>query len=163
LSLYKYLNIISISVAISIFILVVSSSFAQVADKPVTGMIIKDQDRSGYGVLSIHNNWRMDTVAVLADEDVKPLIAVFIRAKESYNITDINDGNYDLYFTIGNNWNPGKRKFDNTFGYYRYNPPLLFETIETDDEVEYSIYELDLYEAKGSNFIPDYFQFPDLK
>ncbi|MDD1741710.1 MAG: hypothetical protein LUQ47_00090 [Methanotrichaceae archaeon] len=144
-------------------ILVISSSLAQVIDRPETGMVIKDEDRSGYGVLSIHNNWRMDTVAVLADEDIKPLIAIFIRAKESFNITGIKDGNYDLYFTIGNNWNPDKRKFDNVFGYYRYNPSLVFESSETDDEIEYSIYELDLYEAKGSNFVPDYFQFPDLR
>jgi hypothetical protein len=151
------------SAALSILILLVSSSFAQVSDRPVTGTVIKDVDRSGYGILVIHNNWRMDTVAVLADQDIKPLIAVFIRAKDSLNITGIKDGSYDLYFTIGNNWNPDKRKFDNVFGYYRYNSPLVFETSENDDDVEYSIYELDLYEAKGSNFVPDYFEFPDLR
>ncbi|MCJ7444581.1 MAG: hypothetical protein MUO26_08645 [Methanotrichaceae archaeon] len=144
-------------------ILSLSNTFGQPAIRPDTGTLIKDVDRTGYGTLVIHNNWRMDTVAVLADQDIKPLIAVYIQAKGSLNITEIDDGNYNLYFTIGNLWNPEKRIFDNVFGYYRYNMPLIFETSEIDNEIEYSIYELDLYEAKGSNFVPDYFEFPDLR
>ena len=147
----------------TIIALSVSNAFAQVPTRPETGTYIKDIDRNGFGTLVIHNNWRMDTVAVLADQNVKPLIAVFIRAKESLNITGIEDSSYNLYFTVGNYWDSENRKFDSVFGYYRYSSPLIFETSEIGDEFEYSIYELDLYEASGSNFFPDYFQFPDLR
>jgi hypothetical protein len=152
------MNFIMAALAI-IIALSVSSASAQVPTRPETGTYIKDIDRSGDGILVVHNNWRMDTVAVLADQDVRPLIAVFIRAKDSWNITGIEDGSYNLYFTVGNYWDAENRKFDSVFGYYRCSSPLIFETSET----EGSKYELDLYEAGGSNFFHDYFQFPDLR
>jgi len=49
-------------------------------------------------------NWTMDTVAVLTDQNVKPLLVVYLRTKESINITGIKDGEYSLYFTIGDQW-----------------------------------------------------------
>ncbi len=146
-----------------IIALSVSNGSAQVPPRPETGTYIKDIDRDGFGTLIIHDNWRMDTVAVLTDQKVRPLIAAFIRAKDSMNITGIEDGTYNLYFTVGNYWDAENRKFDSVFGYYRYSSPLIFETSELGDELEYSVYELNLYEASGSNFFPDYFQFPDLR
>jgi hypothetical protein len=35
-------------------------------------------------------------------------------------------------------------------------------TDDTGNKIEYSIFELDLYEAGASNFLPDQFQFPDI-
>ena len=46
------------------------------SDRPETGAFLKDMPRDGYGLLTIHNKWTMDTVAVLTDENVKPLVAV---------------------------------------------------------------------------------------
>jgi hypothetical protein len=104
----------------------------------------------------------MDTVAVLTDQNVKPLLIVYLRSKESLNITGIKDGDYSLYFTIGDQWDGKAGRFSNVYGYYRYNTPLLFVTDDTGNKIEYSIFELDLYEAGASNFMPDQFQFPDI-
>jgi hypothetical protein len=131
--------------------------------RPETGTLIKDVARNGYGVLLIHNNWTMDTVAVLTDKHIKPLIAVYIRSKASYKIEKIEDGSYGLYFTVGNLWDEKARKFKSVLGYYHYNPQLVFETKETDSDIEYSVFELDLYEAGASNFVPENFEFPDLR
>ena len=132
------------------------------SDRPETGAFLKDMSRDGYGLLTIHNKWTMDTVAVLTDENVKPLVAVYIRAKDSLNITQIKDGEYNLYFTVGNEWDEKEGRFESILGYYRYRDPLVFETAENKDDIEYSVFELDLYEADASNFLPDQFQFPDL-
>lgn len=144
-------------------LLLLSSALAEQAVRPETGSFIRDSERNGHGLLIIHNNWRMDTVAVLADSGLTPLCAVYIRSRDSFNLTAIQDGAYGLYFTVGNLWNAREGKFDSLLGYYRYNSPLVFETTETDQEIEYSVFELDLYEARASNFLPDYFQFPDLR
>lgn len=104
----------------------------------------------------------MDTMAVLTDMNLKPLLAVYIRSKDSFSITKIEDGNYGLYFTVGNLWDAQARKFHSVLGYYRYNPPLVFQTTENETDIEYSIFELDLYEAGASNFVPEQFDFPDL-
>ena len=57
---------------------------------------------------------------------------------------------------------PGKESFDNVYGYYRYNTPMVFETKDVGEEVEYTILELDLYKADATNFMPDQFQFLDI-
>lgn len=131
-------------------------------ERPETGTLIKDFARNGYGELIIHNNWTMDTMAVLTDMNVKPFLAVYIRSKDSYNITKIENGSYGLYFTVGNQWDSVDKKFRSVLGYYRYNPALVFQTTETEKDIEYSIFELDLYEAGASNFVPDQFEFPNL-
>jgi hypothetical protein len=145
------------------FFILSSSAFSQLPVRPDNGTLIKDVARNGYGVLIIHNNWTMDTVAVLTDKNVKPLIAVYIRSKSTYKIEKIEDGSYGLYFTVGSLWDEKDRTFKSVLGYYRYNPLLFFQTNETDTDIEYSVFELDLYEAGASNFVPDYFQFPDLR
>jgi len=146
-----------------VLFLLCSPAYSQIPVRPETGDLIKDVVRNGYGQLIIHNNWTMDTVAVLTGKDVKPLIAVYIRSKDSYEIEKIEDGSYGLYFTVGNLWDEKNRRFKSVLGYYHYNPTLDFQTNETDTDIEYSVYELDLYEAGASNFIPDYFEFPDLR
>jgi hypothetical protein len=137
-------------------------SVSQPSFRPETGTLIKDIARNGYGELIIHNNWTMDTLAVLTDSHVKTLMAVYIRSKDSYKINKIEDGSYGLYFTVGNLWDTQARKFRSVLGYYRYDPSLVFQTNDTDTDIEYSIFELDLYEAGASNFVPEQFDFPDL-
>jgi hypothetical protein len=151
-----------LAIALAFFILC-SISVSDATDRPDTGTYIRDFNREGYGILTIHNNWTMDTVAVLTDKKISPLLAVYIRANESIEITNIEDGTYGLYFTIGNTWDTEKGTFRSVYGYYRYNQPLLFETSDVGNEIEYSVFELDLYEARFSNFQPDQFQFPDLR
>ena len=148
-------------IALVLFILC-STSVSQPTFRPETGTLIKDFARNGYGELIIHNNWTMDTVAVLTDSKVKPILAVYIRSKDSYKINKIEDGSYGLYFTVGNLWDAQARKFRSVLGYYRYNPSLVFQTNENETDIEYSIFELDLYEAGASNFVPEQFDFPDL-
>ena len=150
-----------LTITLAIFILC-SLSVSVPSDRPETGTYIRDTQRDGYGLLTIHNNWTMDTVAVLTDQNVKPLLVVYLRSKESLDITGIKDGDYGLYFTIGDRWDGQAGRFQNVHGYYRYNTPLLFVTDDTGNKIEYSIFELDLYEAGASNFLPDQFQFPDI-
>jgi len=134
----------------------------QSAERPETGTYIRDTTRNGYGLLVVYNNWTMDTVAVLTDRWDKPKVAVYLRAKDALEIEGIRDGQYSLYFTIGDGWNSSAGKFNHVYGYYHYNDPMIFETDDVGDEIEYTILELDLYEADATNFMPGRFQFPDI-
>jgi len=149
-------------IIILILLFGVSITQARPADRPETGTYIRDMHRDGYGLLVIYNNWTMDTVAVLTDKKVKPKLAVYLRAMDALEVDGIEDGEYGLYFTIGDGWNAGEGKFDKVYGYYRYNTPMLFETKDVGDEIEYTILEMDLYKADATNFMPDQFQFPDI-
>jgi hypothetical protein len=152
----------TMSIIIIILLFGVSCAQALPADRPETGTYIRDMHRDGYGLLVIYNNWTMDTVAVLTDNKVKPKLAVYLRAKDALEVSGIEDGEYGLYFTIGDGWNAGEGKFDKVYGYYRYNTPMLFETKDVGEEIEYTILELDLYKADATNFMPDQFSFPDI-
>ena len=81
-----------------------STALSQPTDRTETGTYFRDMQRDGYGLLAIHNNWTMDTVAVLTDRNLKPLLVVYLRSRESIEIKGINDGDYELYFTIGDQW-----------------------------------------------------------
>lgn len=135
---------------------------AEETGRPETGTYIRDSKRNGYGLLVIYNNWTMDTVAVLTDMRENPKVAVYLRARDALEIDGIKDGDYSLYFTIGDRWNFSAGKFDEVYGYYHYNDPMTFETDDAGDEIEYTILELDLYEADATNFMPGQFQFPDI-
>jgi hypothetical protein len=132
--------------------------------RPQTGYCVKNMTRSGLGEVTLHNHAKMDSVAVLADLDVKPLIAIYIRAGDTYNLTGIDDGSYGLYFTMGSGWDGKAGKFKSSRGLYRFNNPLAFKTEDGADDIEYSTFEVDLYEVPmgESNILPDNFQFPDL-
>ena len=148
-------------IALAILLPCICCIEAQFAERPQTGTYIKDMDRDGYGLLVIYNNWTMDTVAVLTDKRVKPKLAVYLRAKDVLEISGIEDGEYGIYFTIGEGWNASEGKFEKVYGYYR-DRTVTFETKDVGDEIEYTIQELDLFENKTTNYLPGQFQFPDL-
>jgi hypothetical protein len=104
----------------------------------------------------------MDTVAVLTDRWDKPKVAVYLRARDALEIDGLKDGEYGLYFTIGEGWNYSAGKFNEVYGYYHYNDPMIFETNDAGEEIEYTILELDLYQADATNFMPGQFRFPDI-
>ena len=150
-----------VSAALAVLLLC-TLCICQSAERPETGTYIRDTTRNGYGLLVVYNNWTMDTVAVLTDRWDKPKVAVYLRAKDALEIEGIRDGQYSLYFTIGDGWNSSAGKFNHVYGYYHYNDPMIFETDDVGDEIEYTILELDLYEADATNFMPGRFQFPDI-
>jgi hypothetical protein len=143
-----------------IILVLLSSIFitpAQSAARPETGTIIRDTIRSGDGLLVINNNWTMDTVAVLTDRWDKPKVAVYLRAKDALEVDGIKDGEYSLYFTIGNGWNSSAGDFETVYNHVLF-PPMVFETNDTD----YTIQEVELQEADATNFVPGRFSFPDI-
>jgi len=110
-----------------------------VEPRPDTGTFFKDSARDGLGKLTIINdNLQMDAVAVLLPQNSKSKLAVYIRSKESFTISGIEDGSYDMYFEIGNNWDSNSDKFGDNGGFYKLDIALPFETIERSDVTEYS-------------------------
>jgi hypothetical protein len=135
----------------------VSSTQALSSDRPETGTYIRDMNRNGDGLLVIYNNWTMDTVAVLTDRWDKPKVAVYLRTKDALEIDGISDGEYSLYFTIGNGWDSSAGDFETVYNHVLF-PPMVFET----DDTDYTIQEVELREADATNFVPGRFSFPDI-
>jgi hypothetical protein len=151
--------------AVVLFLLALIISAQAFDDRPVTGSVIKDTAMSGLGIVTVHNQGKMDAVAALTSLTLAPLIAVYVRQGESCNISGIDDGSYGLYFTMGEEWDNRTGSFDSTRGLYHFSNPLVFETKDFAFEVEYSVFDVNLYEVPEgkSNIIPATFDFPDLK
>ncbi|HPW72381.1 MAG: hypothetical protein IPI63_12385 [Methanothrix sp.] len=123
---------------ISIFILIalVCAASAQGQGyRPSTGTFIKDMLRNGCGELVITNDDRnRDALAVLTNLNKEPLIEVFIRSGESFRITEINDGQYDIYFKLGKGLIQTDLMFQENEVLYKLNRALEFNTKQISTE-----------------------------
>jgi hypothetical protein len=118
--------------------------------RPSTGTLISGSlILGGEGVLTIDNTkGGYDAVAILTYTGrTEPLSGVFIQKGESYTFRGIRDGVYDLYFILGNNWNPGIKKFMNHPMYERFTDNFDFSTTST----QYTIYRVTLYGVVSGN------------
>lgn len=136
---------------LSVFVLVTLICGASVQaqeSRPETGTFVKDTMRGGLGELTIINdNHKQDALAVLTNSDKAALIAVFIRSDESFTISGIADGTYDVYFKLGNKWDSNSAKFSEKGDHYRLDRPIVFETTQTLDGIEYCAWTLALKNA----------------
>ena len=142
-------------VAVLLFVASISAT-AQDYERPETGTFIKDSERNGYGVLVVENNNPVldnvtrDAVAMLTDADKNPIIAVYVREGESFEITGIEDGVFDFYFTVGDRWDDESARFSDP-EFYRTENPLPFETEIDGSQILYSQWTLTLEEVPGGN------------
>lgn len=97
---------------------------------------------NGYGKLEISNGTSHDAVAKLVSVITdKSVFNVYIKAKSTYTITDINDGNYKLVFNLGNNWDELNKKFLVGNSYEMFEELFDYSTtISQEGDYEYTNY-----------------------
>ncbi|MBN1640821.1 MAG: hypothetical protein JXA09_06275 [Anaerolineae bacterium] len=128
-----------------------------------TGTVIREVGaRNGSGQLEIGNELDTDGVAVLSRQDGAFLVAVYIRNHDSHNLTGIPDGTYELYFTLGEDWDAEQAQFTRKRRLSRFEDLFPFTTTAT----TYSIWSVTLHPVAGgtgaTESVPEG-QFPDLK
>ena len=135
-----------ISVLGLVLMMLIGGALVQAQEyRPETGTFIKDMQRNGLGVLTIVNSDnRMDAFAELTGLNKEPLIKVFIRAGESFTISGIEDGQYDMYFKLGNRWDQSNLKFLANETLYKLDKSLQFQTEETPQGRSYSAWTVAL-------------------
>lgn len=67
---------------------------------------------NGHGELEIDNGTSLDAIAKLVNINTnKSILTVYVKAKSIYNITSLSDGNYKLFFNLGNDWDDKLKAF----------------------------------------------------
>jgi hypothetical protein len=141
-------NLVIALVCTLIILVLIPPSVLAEGTRPSTGTFLKDTIKDGRGELTIINdNTQMDAVAVLNPSNNGTKLAIYIRSKDSFTISGIADGSYDMYFEMGNNWNSSSDKFTDKGGFYRLDRSLPFETIERSNGIEYSAWTVALETA----------------
>ncbi len=125
-----------------------------------TGTVIKQTGaRNGEGELTVENGLDLDAVAVLSRDDW--LFAVYIRNNSSHRLTGIPDGSYDLFFTLGEDWDAAQGAFTRRRDLSRFDEPFPFTSTPT----TYTVWSVTLHPVPGgtadSHDVPVN-QFPDL-
>lgn len=97
---------------------------------------------NGYGELEISNGTNHDAVAKLVSVITdKSVFNVYVKAKSTYTITGINDGNYKLVFNLGKNWDEINKKFLVGNSYEMFEEPFNYSTtISQEGDYEYTNY-----------------------
>jgi hypothetical protein len=120
-------------------------------ERPETGAFIKPSDMNGICRLDIINNGAIDAVAYLCTMQKEITAAVYIRSGDRFNLTEIDDGSYELYFRQGLDWNASTEKFDVNATSSKMDDSLVFETEKTPEGVRYTWGEITLQEVEDGN------------
>lgn len=109
---------------------------------------------TGSGELQIKNGTTLDAIAKLVSTDTnKSIFTVYIKAKSTYRIEKINDGNYKLFFNLGNDWDTVVKAFKVNSSYEVFEEQFDFATREYIEgnyiNTEYSTFEVTLNPVYG--------------
>ena len=132
------------------------------APRPDTGLLGRYIQEMGRGELLIKNGTDGDGVVILATAGDVPAQAAYIRAGESFQMAEIADGAYRLYFSKGDGWDAAGKAFIRNVTRQRFEDTFAFETTET----QYTGYEVTLYGVADGNAATedvDAEQFPALQ
>jgi hypothetical protein len=111
-------------------------------------ILIDNMFPRGLGELNIQNaRTDKDAVAILVRSgSLEPLIAVYIEAGEKNTMKGILDGNYILYYTLGQEWDPVARQFNRNAEYYRSSSVMSYtttsKTTRTQFEWSWTVYDV---------------------
>jgi hypothetical protein len=125
-----------------------------------TGTVVKQTGAmNGDGELTVENGLGLDAVAVLSRETW--LLAVYVQNNSSHTITGIPDGDYELFFTLGEDWDAGQGAFTRRRDLSRFEESFPFTSTST----TYSVWSVTLHAVPGgtasSQDVPES-QFPNL-
>ena len=111
---------------------------------------------NGLGELKIKNGGSLDAIAKLVNTALnKSVFTVYIKANSTYTISKIKDGNYKLFFNLGNDWDTEIKAFTVNSGYEVFEELFNFTTREYEEgnyiNTKYSTFEVTLNPVIGGN------------
>lgn len=109
---------------------------------------------NGLGKLEIKNGTSLDAIAKLVNTTInKSVITAYIKANSTYTISKVKDGNYKLFFNLGNDWDTEIKAFTVNSGYEVFEDPFDFTTREYEEgdyiRTKYSTFEVTLNPVIG--------------
>lgn len=121
----------------------------------------------GAGKLKIDNGTGSDAIAKLVNLiSNKSIYTVYVKSNSVFTIGNISDGNYKLFFNLGNDWDKTLRAFTANSSYEVFEDSFDFVTTKTDEgdyiNTQYTTFNVTLNpvvngQAKTDNIDPTQF------
>ena len=106
----------------------------------------------GHGELTIRNGTNDDAVVILMSAETKRVARkVYITANSDFTLLRITEGAYQLYFDLGQGWNPLHRRFRSPGKPSEFGKTLIFSERETLTAIEYSRHLVTLQPVIGGD------------
>jgi hypothetical protein len=113
------------------------------------GTIVLDRRiQGGGGKLEIENSAPYDAVVMLVNK-ADPHYSCFIHRYSSYSLEEIPDGEYSIYFSLGNDWDLVDLRFTTNVVFYKFEDIFKFETKTTTTKIWYSVWKIGLQPVAG--------------
>ncbi|MBA2937020.1 hypothetical protein HZF08_01730 [Paenibacillus sp. CGMCC 1.16610] len=117
--------------------------------KPNNDTELIKSNRSGLGELTISNGTQKDAIAKLV-VDRKAIRIVYISSHNNAKLTEIPDGEYSLFFALGDDYEPTHFSFYDAFT-SEFDKKLNFQEIKEKDGTSYSTYSVTLEAVPDGN------------
>lgn len=109
------------------------------------GRVLRDPG-SGYGEITVENGTDHDAVLTLSHSD-SPVGSLYVGRGQTARLTDIPDGEYEVFFTSGVDWD-GSR-FTRSCNFSRFSETAQFQTITSGGQVQYTTFSMTLHPVAG--------------
>jgi len=128
--------------------------------RPFTGITESNIQDNGSGEFSLDNDLDIDVFIVLSDSASDEQLVAYVRSGESVVARSVEDGDYNFYYTAGNEWDGEAKEFTQQVEYRRFwYVPSFSTTSDTHTNVSITLTHGTNGEVPGSQIDPA--QFPD--
>lgn len=114
------------------------------------GRLVDNQRRNGRGQLKIDNGAEHDAVVKLVQSG-RPIVSVYVRHNSKATVEQISDGNYQLFYTSGTDWDDRLRTFTRSCQFQRFEQTANFSTTSVRGGIQYTVQSVGLKPRIGGN------------
>jgi hypothetical protein len=117
-----------------------------------SSQVIEPLATEGRGSLSVINGNSSDAYIKLVDALSNESVASFyVKSNSDFTLEGVPDGSYQVIFASGEDWDSSTQSFTMNKSFTEFETTLDFTTIQSTDEIRYSIHEITLHQVEGGN------------
>lgn len=110
------------------------------------GSFVREGERDGLGELTVENGGDADAVLTLT-HGTDAVYSFYVLKGQTAKVTGIRDGQYDVYFAGGFDWDAASKRFTQSCAFTKFDDGLNFNTTDS----TYSTWKLTLQPVAGGN------------
>ncbi|MFC6080542.1 hypothetical protein [Sphaerisporangium aureirubrum] len=114
------------------------------------GTLVRSGSRNGRGTLTVDNGGSQDAVVTLVRGKAKGT-SVYVRKGRKTTVRGVSDGSYRVYYTVGADWDRGRRAFTRDCSFRRFEKSIGFVTTRSGGFIRWKTWTITLNAVAGGN------------